>query len=157
MYSMWHAYPGLEARLRELAGLVDGMAGAARSRYPGAGLDIAALPEVAVSGGLEGSGSQVAFPLEGPVLDILGAKAREHRCWIVVPLYLADDAAAGRYSNAAALLTGAHGGRITARSGVGSRRARRGSRVTPTRLFPPSRPTGTVGIQIATRRAFDDG
>src|SRR6476659_75359 len=85
MHNMFRPYPGLHERLVELAGLVDRMAAETATRYPGARLDIAALPEMAVNGGREGSAAQVAYPLEGPVLDVLGGKARQHRCYLVVP------------------------------------------------------------------------
>src|SRR5215813_10867709 len=91
MHNMFRPYPGLQVRLAELARLIDRMAEEAAARFSGARLDIAALPEMAVNGGREGSAAEVAYPLEGPVLDVMGAKAREHRCHIVVPLYLLDD------------------------------------------------------------------
>ncbi len=161
MYAMWHRYPGLEARLQELAGFVGRMAGEACERFAGHRLDIAALPEVAVSGGLEGSGSSVAFPLEGPVLEIMGRAAREHHCYVVVPLYLEEDRPGGRFSNAAVLLdrrgevAGVYRkvfavvdrGRDTAEAGV-----------TPGSYFPVFQTDfGTVGIQICYDMAFDDG
>src|SRR5437762_1047183 len=88
MHNMFHPYPGLQIRLAELADLVDRMAKEAAVRYSGARLDIAVLPEMAVNGGREGAAAEVAYPLEGPVLDVMGDRAREHRCHIVVPLYL---------------------------------------------------------------------
>jgi predicted amidohydrolase len=104
MHNMFRPYPGLPIRLGELASLVDRMAEEAALRYDGACLDIAVLPEMAVNGGQKGTAADVAYPLEGPVLDVMGAKAREHRCHIVVPLYLVDNREHGVYSNAAALV-----------------------------------------------------
>src|SRR5262245_9420281 len=104
MHNMFRPYPGLEERLAELAGLVDRMAEESAIRYAGARLDIAALPEMAVNGGREGAMAEVAYPLEGAVLDVMAAKAREHQCYVVVPLYLVDGPEKGLYSNAAALL-----------------------------------------------------
>jgi len=160
MYAMWHAYPGLEQRLGELATLVDRMAVEASRRF-GARLDIAALPEVAVSGGLEGTGRQVAFPLEGPVLDIMGAAARRHSCYVVVPLYLVDDEEKGLYSNAAVLLD-----RAGRPAGVyrkvflvverGAAKAEAGA--SPGKEFPVfDCDFGRVGMQICWDMAFDDG
>src|SRR5690348_1779216 len=91
MHNMFGPYPGLPARLEELAGLVDRMAEEAASRYDGARLDIAVLPEMAVNGGRKGSAAEVSYPLEGSVLDVMGARARAHQCYLVVPLYLAED------------------------------------------------------------------
>src|SRR5258707_1156501 len=85
MHNMFHPYPGLPIRLAELAALVDRMAEEADNRYSDAGLDIAVLPEMAVNGGQEGTAAEIAYPLEGPVLDVMGARAREHHCYIVVP------------------------------------------------------------------------
>ena len=161
MYAMWHAYPGLPTRLAELGRFIDRMAAEAAARYDGARLDIAALPEMAISGGIEGSGPEVAFPLEGPVLEVLGGKAREHGCYVVAPLYLEDDRAQRLYSNAAALID--RQGRIT---GVyrkvfvvvdrGAPTAEAG--VTPGSTFPVfDCDFGRVGIQICYDMAFDDG
>src|SRR5689334_19378020 len=91
MHNMFRPYPGLEVRLAELAELVDRMAEEAAHRYDGARLDIAALPEMAVNGGQKGPAAEVSYPLDGPVLDVFGTKARQHQCYIVVPLYLVDD------------------------------------------------------------------
>jgi len=67
------------------------MAEEAAARYAGARLDIAVLPEMAVNGGRKGTAAEVAYPLEGPVLDVMAARAYHHQCYIVVPLYLVDD------------------------------------------------------------------
>ena len=161
MYSMWHAYPGLERRLGELAGLVDDMAREAARRWPGAGLDIAALPEAAVNGGLSGTGRQVAFPLEGLVLDVMGRTAREHSCYIVVPLFLVDDEQKGLYSNAAALLdrTGRLAGvyrKVFLVVDRGAAAAEAGA--TPGTEFPVfDCDFGRVGIQICWDMAYDEG
>jgi predicted amidohydrolase len=173
MYAMWHAHPGLETRLRELSDLVGRMAREASTRFPGAGLDLAALPEVAVSGGLSGSGKDVAFALKGPVLEVMGAAARAHHCYVVVPLYLEEDApaaprgAAGpsgnaaRYSNAAVLL-GRDGNPVGVYRKVwlvvdrGSSAAEAGA--TPGREFPVfDCDFGRVGIQICWDMAYDEG
>ena len=90
MQAFWGEYPGLEKRLAQLGGLVDQMAEESRKKY-GRGLDLAVLPEMAVTGELSGDvvGRSVAF--EGPVREAFARKAREHRCYIVVPTYLSED------------------------------------------------------------------
>jgi predicted amidohydrolase len=161
MYAMWHAYPGLEPRLHELAGRVDAMGRECARRYPGARLDLAALPEVAVSGGLAGTGAAVSFPLDGPVLEIMGAAARRNDCYVIVPLYLSDHQGKGPWSNAAALLD--RSGRLvgTYRKVFlvvepGASSAEAGA--TPGRDFPVfDCDFGRVGIQICWDMAFDDG
>jgi predicted amidohydrolase len=103
MYSMWGPYPGLAKRLEALSSFIDAMSKTARQKYH-AGLDIAALPETAVSGEVRGSAKETALRLEGAVLDTLGAVARRNKTYVVVPLYLAEDAAKKKVYNACVLL-----------------------------------------------------
>ena len=103
MFNMFHTYPGTEKRLAELGDFIDEMAAQARKQY-GRRLDIVALPECAVNGNAKGPAAEISLPLEGVVLDTMAAKAREHQCYIVVPLYMIDDANKELYSNAAVLL-----------------------------------------------------
>jgi predicted amidohydrolase len=161
MRAMWGGYPGLPARLAELAGYVDAMARMAEAAYPGAGLDIAALPETSVNGGLTGTGNDVAFPLEGPVLDVMGEAARRNRCHVVVPLYLAEEAAPGRFSNAAVLLD--RSGRVAGiyrkvHAVVDPWTAAAEAGITPGASFPVfACDFGRVGVQICYDMAYDEG
>lgn len=161
MYNMFHEYPGLEKRLEELGGLIDQMAERAATKYPGGRLDIAALPEAAVSGEAHGSVAEVAFPLEGPVLDVMGARARGHQCYIVVPLYMVEDRQKDLYSNAAALLDrkGEVAGiyrKVFPVVSADTEVAEGG--VTPGKDFPVfDCDFGRVGIQICYDMAFDEG
>lgn len=104
MQPFWVKHPGLDQRLRELAELIDRMQAQSQQHY-GRGLDLGILPEMAVTGevqpGRDALGS--SFPLEGPVQETFSRKAREHRCYIVAPLYLLEDKRAGLCSNAAVL------------------------------------------------------
>ncbi len=104
MQPFWVKYPGLEHRLRELTELVDRMQLQSQKRY-GRGLDLGILPEMAVTGevrpGRDALGS--SFPLEGPVKEAFSRKARQYHCYIVAPLFLLEDKAAGLCSNAAVL------------------------------------------------------
>jgi len=104
MFNMFGAYPGLETRLEELGGLIDRMAAQAAAQHGGARLDLAALPEYAVNGGLTGRAAEVGSQLEGPVLETIGGRARAHSCYVVLPLVLAENRETGVYSNAAVLL-----------------------------------------------------
>src|SRR5262245_21442229 len=53
MQAFWGTYPGFRNRLDQLAGIVDQMAAEAKTQY-GRGLDLAVLPEVAITGEAEG-------------------------------------------------------------------------------------------------------
>lgn len=100
----WVKYPGLEQRLGELTELIDRMQSQAQREY-GRGLDLGILPEMAVTGevwpGRDALGS--SFALEGPVKEAFSRKAIELHCYIVAPLFLLEDKAAGLCSNAAVL------------------------------------------------------
>ena len=103
MQSFWGNYPGLQNRLDQLAGIVDQMAAQARSKY-GRGLDLAVLPETAITGEAEGDALARSVPFDGQVQEVFARKAREHGCYIVVPTYLLDSNEKKRCSNAAVLV-----------------------------------------------------
>ena len=159
MHNMFHPYPGLEERLEELASLVNRMAAEARGRF-GAPLDVAALPEMAVTGGSVGSAADISVPLQGRVLDVMGAKAREHDCHVVVPMHLAEGRE-GPYSNAAVLLD--RGGRVAGIyrkvfAVVDRGQAVAEAGVTPGKKFPVfDCDFGALGIQICYDMEFDRG
>jgi predicted amidohydrolase len=105
MQPFWGKYPGLEKRLQLLTELVDRLQEQSQKQY-GHGLDLAVLPEMAVTGEGESVGDVVewSFPLEGPVQEAFAEKARQHHCYIVVPLFLLEDKATKLCSNAAVLI-----------------------------------------------------
>lgn len=103
MQSFWGQYPGLQNRLDQLARIVDQMAAQAQKEY-GRGLDLAVLPETAITGEAEGDALAHSVPFEGQVQDVFTRKAREHGCYIVVPAYLLDSKERKRCSNAAVLV-----------------------------------------------------
>jgi beta-ureidopropionase len=104
MQPFWGKYPGLEKRLEQLTEIVERMESQSQKRY-GRGVDLAVLPEMAVTGEGESVGDVAswAFPLEGPVQEAFARKARQHRSYIVAPLFLLEDKATKRCSNAAVL------------------------------------------------------
>ncbi len=102
MQRFWGKYPGLTKRLAELTGLVDQMAAEAQTKY-GRGLDLAVLPETAVTGETASDVMADAVPLAGPLRDTFAKNAREHHCYIVVPAYLLEDREKKLCSNAAIL------------------------------------------------------
>lgn len=103
MQAFWGPYPGLRHRLDQLAGIVDQMAAQAKTTY-GRGLDLAILPEAAVTGEAGDDALAHAVPFEGEVKDTFTRKAREHSCYIVVPSYLLDSKQKKLCSNAAVLV-----------------------------------------------------
>jgi predicted amidohydrolase len=161
MHNMFCPYPGLQARLSELAALVDRMAEEAAANYSGTGLDLAVLPENAVNGNWQGPAEEVSLPLEGPVLDVMGEVARRRHCYVVVPLYLVDDPEKGCYSNAAVLLdrNGEVAGiyrKVFPVVATGADTAEIG--VIPGTEFPVfDCDFGRLGIQICYDMAFDEG
>jgi len=103
MQSFWGQYPGLPSRLDQLAGIVDQMAAQAKTKY-NRGLDLAVLPETAITGEADGDALARSVPFEGQVQEVFTRKAREHECYIVVPTYLLDSKEKKRCSNAAVLV-----------------------------------------------------
>jgi len=89
MQAFWVEYPGLEKRLEELGAIVDRMSEESKKKY-GRDLDLAVLPETAVTGEATGNAVDSAVPPEGPLKDAFARKAREHHCYIVVPTYLLE-------------------------------------------------------------------
>ncbi len=99
----WVEYPGLQKRLEQLSGIVDQMAEQSRKKYH-RGLDLAILPEVAVTGEISGDLVAHSVPLEGKLKEVFARKAREQGCYIVVPTFLLEDKEKKICSNAAILI-----------------------------------------------------
>src|SRR4051812_2479726 len=103
IYGPYGAYPGLDARLKELGGLIDQMAARASKQHPGHGLDLAILPETVVTS-TSGAARDRAVPLKGKVEDTFSALARKHKSYLLIPLDLAEEGSGGpSFSNAAVL------------------------------------------------------
>src|SRR5262245_33653816 len=98
MEAFWVEYPGLQQRLQQLGTIIDKMAAESHKKY-GRHLDLAVLPEVAVNGEAGEDAFGHAFPLEGPVKETFSRKAREHQCYIVVPMYLLEERPQKQVSN----------------------------------------------------------
>jgi len=162
MFAMWGEYPGLPERLEQLGSLVDQMAATAKKKY-GRSIDIAALPEIAVSGGLP-FGPKAAFPLAGQVGDYFAAKCREHNCYIAVPMFMKEkNSETGKQEryNACVLLDrkGKVAGIYRKVHAVadGNNKTCEGGCL-PGRDFPVFKcDFGKVAIQICYDMAYDDG
>jgi predicted amidohydrolase len=100
MQPFWVEHPGLTKRLSDLGAIIDEMQAESRRKY-GRGMDIAVLPECAVTGEAGLKSPLRAVSLQGEFSERFGDKAREHRCYIVAPTYLYDSEQA--LSNAAVL------------------------------------------------------
>ena len=161
MYAMWGEYPGLGGRLDALCEIVDEMVGRAAETYAGEGLDLAVLPEDAVCGGRPGSAAERSVPIEGAVLERMGACARKYGTYIVLPMFMVEDAEQGIFGNVAVLLD--RDGEIAGVYRKVHAVSRRNSGVledgvTPGRDFPVfSCDFGQLGIQICFDMRFDDG
>jgi len=99
LQQFWGEYPGLDNRLAQLVALVDETAVEARKKY-GRGPDLVTLPEAAVTGERGGKAVDRAVPYEGKVQEVFAALARKHKCYLIVPLELLEDARAGLCYNA---------------------------------------------------------
>ncbi|HEU5202455.1 MAG TPA: carbon-nitrogen hydrolase family protein [Nitrospira sp.] len=102
MEAFWVDYPGLPRRLEQLGTIIDKMAAESLKKY-GRRLDLAVLPEVAVNGEAGEDAFAHAFPLEGAVKESFSRKAREHQCYIVVPMYLLEEQPRRQVSNVGVL------------------------------------------------------
>ena len=94
----------MDTRLKQVGLMIDDAARQAAKQYPGHGLDLVVFPEFTLLREKGTTAAERAVTLAGPVLDSLGAKAREHHTWLIVPMTLQENGAARHYSNAAVLL-----------------------------------------------------
>jgi predicted amidohydrolase len=154
-------YPGLDDRLKVLAGLIDDMARKAAANYPAHGLDLAILPETTVTS-TAGPASSRAIRLEGPVRETFSSLARKHKTYIIAPMDLAEQGPLGTtYSNAAVLFDreGSVAGiyrKVHPVAGVGSDELERG--IKPGREYPVfDCDFGKLGIQICFDIRYDYG
>ncbi|MGO8815708.1 MAG: carbon-nitrogen hydrolase family protein [Terriglobia bacterium] len=104
MQPFWGKHPGLQKRLDQLTTIIDRMQAESERKY-GRGLDLAVLPEMALTGegASVGEVADWAYPLEGAVQDTFAQEARKCHCYIVAPTFLLDDPATKQCSNAAIL------------------------------------------------------
>ncbi|MCZ7649265.1 MAG: carbon-nitrogen hydrolase family protein [Planctomycetota bacterium] len=96
----------MEKRTEELLAIFDRMAAESHKRY-GRGLDLAVLPEMAVTGGRggwEATARERALPFDGALREAFSKKARELRSYLVVPMNLVEADDPETVSNAAILL-----------------------------------------------------
>lgn len=100
MQSFWEEYPGLEARLETLGGIVDEMAERAQARC-GRGLDLAVLTEYALTGETRDLAAR-AVSLKSGAMQVMGEAARRHGAYLIVGTVLKEES--GGFSNAAVLL-----------------------------------------------------
>jgi predicted amidohydrolase len=103
MKGFWGEYPGLQKRLEDLTGLIDRLTDESRKKY-GRGLDLAVLPESAVTGEITSDVVAQSAEFDGPVKDAFVRKARECHCYIVVPMFLLENREKRLVSNVAILI-----------------------------------------------------
>jgi len=102
MQPFWVDHPGLTKRLAQLGSIVDEMQAESRRRF-GRGIDLAILPEVAVTGEAGPNSRLRAVPLHGEFGEFFAAKSRDYHCYIVAPTYLEESVSEKAVSNAAVL------------------------------------------------------
>jgi predicted amidohydrolase len=160
MQSFWGGYPGLRKRIDQLLAVVDQMAADANKKY-GRGLDLAILPETSITGEAGANALQTSVPFEGELREAFTRKAREHRCYIVVPTYLLDSQEKKLCSNAAILVDrkGDVLGTYRKKHLVVSleRGTMEGGSTPGTSLPVFDCDFGKLGIQICYDMEFDDG
>ena len=161
VFGPYGKYPGLEERLDELCDLVDEMTALTAKRYPGRGLDLAILTESAATA-TSGPAHDRAVPLKGEVRDTIGALARRHKSYILLPLNLAEEGPHGPIASNAAVLFDRRGEvagicrKLHPVAGVGSDELEAG--ITPGRYAPVFKcDFGNLGVQICWDIQFDDG
>lgn len=156
----WQGYPGLDERLKEIGQIIDRSAAEAQERY-GRGLDLLVMTEYAVGAGMSGSPAERAFDFDGQLRDYLAAKAREHRCYLVMPMILAEDRQRGIYTNSAIVINrdGEPVGVYRKMFPVASRASETlEGGITPGREAPVIEcDFGRIGIQICYDMSFDEG
>jgi predicted amidohydrolase len=102
MQAYWEQHPGLRKRLAQLTTNVDDLQAESQRKY-GRGLDLAILPEVAVTGETGRDVAATAVALAGELEQAFSSKARAHNCYLVAPTYLAEREPQKGFSNAAIL------------------------------------------------------
>jgi predicted amidohydrolase len=159
MFGPYGQWPGLGKRLDELGEIIDAMAACAHRQAPSKSLDLAVLTEDAVCGGSSGTAADRSVLLQGEVLEKMGAKARQHCTYLVLPLFLREED--GTFSNAAVLLD--RQGEVAGiyrkvHPVLGQEDDLLEGGVIPGRDFPVfTCDFGKVGIQICFDMAYDDG
>jgi predicted amidohydrolase len=149
----------VETRLKQVGRLIDEAARQASAQYPGHGLDLMAFPEFALLRENGTTAADRAVTLTGPVLDTLGAKAREHHTWLVVPMTLQEDGTGRQFSNAAVLLdrTGHLAGIFRKVHPIADAPGRFEGGVTPGDNYPVFNcDFGRLGILICWDMAYED-
>lgn len=89
MQGFWVKHPGLEKRLDELTGIIARMRVESERKY-GRSLDLAVLPEAAVTGEIGRDALSHSVPFDGPLGNAFARAAQEHKCYIVAPTYLRE-------------------------------------------------------------------
>jgi predicted amidohydrolase len=86
----------------QITGFLERIAAEATNKYPQNSLDLVLFPEYALQAGVAGDAVASAVGLDDPVLAKVRQVVRQHRTWVVLPMFLRDPD--GRASNAAILL-----------------------------------------------------
>ena len=158
--TMWSFTGTVAARLADAVRLIDEAARTAQTKYPGRGLDLVVLPEHAIQSGENRPACERAVPLDGVVLETLGAKAREHRTNLIVPMIMPEAGTPARFSNVGVLLdrSGTVAGIYRKVFPVAAPDGVLEGGILPGREFPVfDCDFGRLGIQICWDMSYEDG
>ena len=161
MEAFWVEYPGLQRRLEQLSDLIDRMSQESLKAY-GRDLDLAVLPEVAVTGEAGDDVFAHSFPWDGPVKETFSRKAREHHCYIVVPTYLLEGEGSKKIASNVGVLLDRQGAVVgvyrKVHPAVDDKTDSMEGGITPGQEVPVfDCDFGKVGIQICFDIYFDSG
>lgn len=94
-----------EERIRGVEAIVDQAAAQAAQMYPGQKLDLIILPEEILTGDSRaGTPAERSVKIDGSELESMRNQAREHQCYIVVPVTLVDSERTELFFNSTVLL-----------------------------------------------------
>ena len=156
----WGKSADLDERLKLLCGRIDQMADTAKAQY-GRYMDLAVLPEEAVTFGRKGEPWVRSLPFDGKIKAAFVAKARQYNSYLVVPMDLLEDKEKKIATNSCILLD--RKGKVVGiyrkvhlAVHINSESMEGG--MTPGKTTPVFKcDFGKLGIQICFDMAFDDG
>jgi predicted amidohydrolase len=147
----------VDERLQLACSLADSAGREAQERYGDARLDLLVFPEFAIRNRDGTTAAEQSVSLTPTLVDVIGAKARQYRTWIVLPMVLHEDS--GHFSNAAVLFdrTGSVAGIFRKVHPIADDQGVFEGGVTPGDQYPVFNcDFGKLGILICWDMSYDD-